>query len=178
MKNFWKLVHPLTSVGASSLCRGHPPVLCCQIQLLWLGRCLCLAWKATDGYGASGHQVSELKPPPKKKYIHESPLLTFWPLYQLGICQTHVKETYIPLNLFFVAKLPIWKMVHFRCREIVVHIFIQIDKKVSPYFYFRSTHTWFELADEVLRFTDKSAFNKDIYLHLVCGCSHRFSTFF
>lgn len=53
-------------------------------------------------------------------------------------------------------------MVHLDVERLWFTFSFKSTKKESPYFYFRSTHTWFELTDEVLRFTDKSAFNKDI----------------
>lgn len=53
-------------------------------------------------------------------------------------------------------------MVHLGVERLWFTFSFKSTKKESPYFYFRSTHTWFELTDEVLRFTDKSAFNKDI----------------
>lgn len=129
MKNFWKLVHPLTSVGASSLCRGDLPVLCCQIQLLWLGRCLCLAWNATDGYGASGHQVSELKPQKTKKIHSWITAVDFVTSLSAGnLSNTHLGTLHSPeSNLCCkIAKL---RNGAFSCREIIVHIFIQINKK-------------------------------------------------
>lgn len=58
MNNPWKLVHPLSRVGASLLCGNRP--LDPQVQLLSLGLCLCHAWKATGGYETSGRRVSAL----------------------------------------------------------------------------------------------------------------------
>lgn len=104
IKNLWKLVHPLTSVAASSLCR--------EDQLAFAAKFNCSHWSLPLSCSESNRQIWSHRPSrfrtktqgkinksmnlmqqqqknkPGLWALTELPLLTLWPLYRLGIRQT------------------------------------------------------------------------------------------
>lgn len=184
MKNLWKLVHPLASAAASSLCREDPLAFCCQIQLLSLGLCLCLAWKAKDRYGASGHEVSELKPKGKKKNhgcqkkkkkvwsvcIDWITVLDFVTSLLVGNLSNDNPFRNLAFNQIH-SLLKILRNSAFKCREFAFQIFTQINKKSHLTFTFTQLilglRLWFSPPAprklvSLICFYWKSAFIKDI----------------